>query len=87
MLNYIPVEGGYGLKLTEVQRLMGHEKASTTAKYAREDRLILQSKLELFDKLVLSGNALETDLRSMLAKRHQDAADRLLSGPNGDNQQ
>ncbi|SFF22436.1 Phage integrase family protein [Sulfitobacter brevis] len=84
MLNYIPVEGGYGLKLTEVQRLMGHEKASTTAKYAREDKLILQSKLELFDQFVLNGGLKETDLRTMLAKRHQEAAKRLLSGITGE---
>lgn len=82
MLNYVPVDGGYGLTISEVQRLMGHEDQTSTMGYAREDALILETKLQLIDQLSLGQQANESEFTAWLAKRHSDIADRLLANSN-----
>lgn len=77
MLNYIPVPGGYGLLLNEVQRLMGHRNQATTAHYARSDRLILASKLAWSDGHVVGGGAGIATLPSFVMRRLRQEADRL----------
>jgi integrase len=85
MLNFIPVEGGYGLRLPEVQKLMGHEDSSSTAHYAREDPIILESKLRMIDHFAMGQTDKERDIRAWIAKRHTDIAQRMLSNmPHGD---
>ncbi|SCY65531.1 tyrosine-type recombinase/integrase [Microvirga guangxiensis] len=55
MHNYIPVPGGPGLRLTEVQMLMGHADPRSTAIYARKDRLIVEAMIEAADDIVFNG--------------------------------
>ena len=76
MLNYLPVPGGYGLVLKEVQRLMGHKRETSTAHYAREDRLILASKLEHADTLIGLGSSDWVSLPKIIAGRLRQEADR-----------
>lgn len=79
MLNYVPTEGGYGITLTEVQRLMGHKDRATTAKYAREDPIILETKLLLIDQIAMGQQPNERELKAWVVQRHQDIAHRLLN--------
>ena len=79
MLNYVPTEGGYGLTLTEVQRLMGHKSRKSTARYAREDPIILQTKLLLIDQIAMGQKPNERELKTWVAKRHEDIAHRLFN--------
>jgi integrase len=79
MLNFIPVEGGYGLKLSEVQKLMGHENIASTMHYAREDPIILESKLRMIDHFAMGQADKERDIRAWIAKRHTDIAKRMLT--------
>lgn len=76
MLNYLPVPGGYGLTLKEVQRLMGHKLESSTAHYAREDRLILSAKLEHADILIGFGVGDSVSLPKLIAGRLRQEAER-----------
>lgn len=77
MLNYIPVPGGYGLQLNEVQRLMGHRNRATTAHYARPDRVILAAKLAWADEYVVGGGMDVAALPSFVVRRLRHEADRL----------
>jgi len=77
MLNYVPVDGGYGLSLAEVQHLMGHMDPRQTAKYARSDKLILETKLRLLDEFAMGIETDHNDLREWLAQRHRSIAERL----------
>ncbi|HEY8381897.1 MAG TPA: site-specific integrase [Microvirga sp.] len=54
MLNYIPVPGGPGLRLTEVQMLMGHARIESTAIYARHDRHLLEAKVAAANDVIFS---------------------------------
>lgn len=77
MLNYLPVPGGYGLKLSEVQKLLGHADINATALYAREDTLILESKLLFADEaLFLDGPNLAT-LPKLIAARLESEAKKI----------
>lgn len=56
MLNDYPVDpstGRFGLRITDVQMLMGHAKLSTTQKYARVKRERLMQKLQASDQALL----------------------------------
>ena len=76
MLNYLPVPGGYGLKLKEVQQLKGHTSEKTTAHYAREDRTILAARLEYADQhLWTTGNDLHF-LPTLIANRLRAEAEK-----------
>jgi integrase len=57
MLNYIPVPGGPGLRLTQVQMLMGHASTESTRVYARHDRLIIEAKVEAADNIIFNGSS------------------------------
>ncbi|VXC96292.1 tyrosine-type recombinase/integrase [Sphingomonas sp. AX6] len=68
LTNYLPVPGGFGLRLEEVQRLMGHASDRATRTYARQDEIVLEAKLELADRIVMGGGALD-DLPRTIADR------------------
>lgn len=56
LLNDYPLDprhGKYGLPLTDVQMLMGHESIRNTAKYARTKRRRLMAKLQASDEALL----------------------------------
>lgn len=52
MANYIPTPEGLGLPLIVVQLMMGHSNISSTAVYAKIDKVIARKKLEKFNRLV-----------------------------------
>lgn len=77
LLNFLPLPDGFGLRIEEVQRLMGHKDRETTEKYAREDKLILESKLEAADE-ILSGCASNIrDLHEIIADRYEHCAEEI----------
>jgi integrase len=80
MLNHIPVPGGFGLRLSEVQMLMGHADPKSTAHYARQDRELLRTKLLAADMLTLDSAASVTALPRMIASRLRAEAERLEKG-------
>lgn len=56
MLNDIPIsieDNIFGLDLSEVQLLMGHENIETTKHYARKKKRIIEAKVERADRLLL----------------------------------
>lgn len=75
MLNYLPVPGGPGLRLTEVQMLMGHRNVESTAVYARHDRVLLEAKVEAANDAIFSG--VPGDTRDNLALLPASIANRL----------
>jgi integrase len=83
MLNYIPVPGGPGLLLSEVNTLMGHSDINTTAKYARHDKLILEARIEAADHLIYGSsggpNLALSSLPKVIADRLRRAADEIES--------
>ena len=74
MLNYLPLPDGFGLRIDEVQRLMGHKDQKTTLQYAREDKLILESKLSFADDAILSQAVSPDDLPKLIADRYEHEA-------------
>ncbi|UWS07062.1 site-specific integrase [Phaeobacter inhibens] len=74
MLNYLPLPDGFGLRIDEVQRLMGHKDQKTTLQYAREDKLILESKLSFADDAILSQAVSPDDLPRLIADRYEHEA-------------
>jgi integrase len=80
LLNYLPVPGGYGLQLKDVQLLMGHKDEKTTKHYAREDRTILASKLEYADACTLGLTLELADLPSFIAARLRHEATKYETG-------
>jgi integrase len=84
MLNYLPRPGGFGLRLTEVQQLMGHASVESTAVYARHDRLLLEAQIEMADTIIFNdttsaASALEA-LPKAVADRLRAQADRIEAG-------
>jgi integrase len=69
MLNYIPVPGGFGLKASEVQMLMGHKDINSTLIYARHNTLMLRAKLEAADRLIFDGGFDVNTFPELIAKR------------------
>lgn len=76
MLNDCPIPGGFGLRLEEVQMLMGHELVRTTMQYARRNKHILMASLESADKKLLEngheGLRSCSELISEQAKKHKN---------------
>lgn len=65
LLNYFPrPDGTYGLPLGVVQKLMGHQHAKNTAKYARYDKDLLESELQ-YANMMIYGNGEMRSLNEM----------------------
>ena len=81
MLNYLPVPGGPGLKLSEVQQLMGHASIESTKKYARHTQDMLAARLEVADRIVFGeiGGGFDAldNLPAFIANRLREVADRV----------
>ncbi|GJE36316.1 Tyrosine recombinase XerC [Methylobacterium persicinum] len=82
MLNHIPVPGGPGLRLTEVQMLMGHARVSSTEVYARHDRILLEAQVEAANAVLFSGRSKDVQqtmalLPSSIATRLRATADAI----------
>ncbi|WP_164659542.1 site-specific integrase [Tropicibacter sp. Alg240-R139] len=77
LLNFLPLPDGFGLRIDEVQRLMGHKDRKSTEKYAREDKLILESKLEAADAILSSRASDIRDLREIIAGRYEHSAEEI----------
>ncbi|MDR6829809.1 integrase [Bosea sp. BE271] len=80
MLNYVPVPGGPGLRLTEVQQLMGHARIESTRVYARHDRILLEAKVAVAEWAVFEGRSPQEALSALpelIATRLRNAADVL----------
>lgn len=79
MLNDYPVDpstGRFGLRITDVQMLMGHAKLATTQKYARVKRDRLMRKLEASDQALLHLGPTELlQLPSVVARRLEHNVD------------
>ncbi len=85
MLNHIPVPGGPGLRLTEVQMLMGHKDIASTQIYARHERHIVRARVEAADEFVFAGiDAFDSPglphLPANVAARLRATADRIENG-------
>ena len=57
MLNYIPLNNGYGFSLEEVQKMMGHKSIEVTRQYARTASEYIQTQLE-YAELKINGEEL-----------------------------
>ena len=57
MLNYIPLNNGYGFSLEEVQKMMGHKSIEVTKQYARTASEYIQTQLE-YAELKINGEEL-----------------------------
>lgn len=82
MLNHIPVPGGPGLRLTEVQMLMGHARVSSTQVYARHDMILLEAQVEAANAVLFSGQSKDVQetmalLPSSIATRLRATADAI----------
>jgi integrase len=81
MLNYLPQPTGFGLRLTEVQMLMGHASTASTEVYARHDRLIVEAKVQVADEIVFAGadsaSYALSYLPKAIASRLRNEADRI----------
>ncbi len=76
LLNYFPrPDGTYGLPLGIVQKLMGHKHAKDTAKYARDDRDLLEVELQNANMMLYGNGQVKslTELKrnALLAKLRQ----------------
>lgn len=57
LLNYIPVKNGeFGMSLSSVKVLMGHESIKTTSKYAKQDNDLIELRLAFANSEALYGN-------------------------------
>jgi integrase len=65
MVNFVPVPGGPGLSLTEVQQLMGHARIESTRIYARRDRILLEASVATSNQAIWDGKSPEEMLRSL----------------------
>jgi integrase len=77
LLNYLPVPGGYGLSIKEVQYLMGHKTDAATRLYARSDKAVLIWKLDAADASFQSDEDTFSVLKRHLVKRLRQEADRI----------
>ncbi|SDM48434.1 Phage integrase family protein [Methylobacterium phyllostachyos] len=82
MLNFIPVPGGAGLKLTEVQMLMGHASPESTQVYARHDRLLTEARVAAANEFLDIGEPGAAEARmdflpASIAARLRQTADRI----------
>lgn len=69
MLNYIPVPGGAGLRISEVQQLMGHKNVSSTQHYARHDEILLKAKIEAADAMIFDNGIDINDFPQLIGRR------------------
>jgi integrase len=74
MLNYLPIPNGYGLRITEVQMLMGHADVSSTMHYARHDAELVRAKLEYADRHFFDTGLTPDDFPHLIADRLRHAA-------------
>jgi integrase len=68
LVNYIQTQDGFGLPLAVVQLMMGHASLTSTAKYAKIDKLDARNKLENFNRLV-QDRKLNTETPSNVMRR------------------
>jgi integrase len=74
MLNHIPIQGGFGLRLNEVKTLMGHRDIASTQHYARTDREILRAKLQMADMFIMESGYTLDDFPALVASRLRQLA-------------
>jgi integrase len=74
MLNYLPIPSGYGLRVTEVQVLMGHADVSSTRHYARHDAELFRAKLEYADRHFIDTDLTIDGFPRLIAERLRHAA-------------
>lgn len=84
LLNYFPrPDGTYGLPLAIVQKIMGHKHAKDTAKYARDDRDLLEVELQNAN-MMLYGNGQVKSLnelkRNALLAKLRQVEEQLTAG-------
>ena len=80
LYNSLPVPGGYGLQIKEVQKIMGHTSEVTTMGYARAERSHLASKLAYSDQFVTSYDDPWESLPRMVARRLREQAAEVERG-------
>lgn len=74
LLNYFPRPNGtYGLPLGIVQKLMGHKHAKDTAKYARDDKDLLEVELR-YANMMLYGNG---EVKSLIELKRNALLEKL----------
>lgn len=77
MLNYIPIENGYGFSIEEVQKMMGHKSVTVTQQYARKSIEYIQTQLE-YAEMALNGEKMTLkQFNNILAQKYIDKAEEL----------
>tara|TARA_R110002072_G_scaffold303007_1_gene491285 strand:- start:22164 stop:23498 length:1335 start_codon:yes stop_codon:yes gene_type:complete len=76
-LNYLPTGAGFGLPITTVKLLMGHESLESTEIYSKEDEDLIEAKLEFANQQVF-GLDKPLSLKEIKLRYHQLEIERLL---------
>ena len=69
-----PAKGLFGLSVTDVQMLMGHDSIKTTAKYARGKADRLMAKLQQSDEAILGLDKTERSLLPLAVLENLEAS-------------
>jgi integrase/recombinase XerD len=76
-LNYLPTESGFGLPITTVKLLMGHELLASTEIYAKKDEDLVEAQIEFANQQVF-GLGKQLSLKDIQLRYHQSEIDRLM---------
>jgi integrase len=75
-LNYLPLPNNqFGLPMTYVKVLMGHESLASTEVYAEKDKELLKAQISYANELIMGGDS--TDITQYRIQYHQQELDRI----------
>lgn len=75
-LNYLPLPNNqFGLPMTYVKVLMGHESLASTEVYAEKDKELLKAQISYANELIMGGDS--TDITRYRIQYHQQELDRI----------
>lgn len=80
MLNYVPVQGGFGLRPTEVQMAMGHRSLDSTMQYARHAEVLLDAKMLFASNAIYESGGEIQDLTVTIGNQFIAAGTAILAG-------
>ncbi len=76
-LNYLPTMTGFGLPITTIKVLMGHQKLDSTEIYAKIEKDLIEAKIEFANQQVY-GLGKQVSLNDIRLRYHQSEINRLM---------